>query len=773
EGEEEDDFDTDPSLWLDRIQDDEETPSPLIDDSEDVEEEDFSIEKEPDWLQRVRGHQDSDRVEQEPPVEEIEPVGEPEEQEPDSLQLEEETDLPTDAREQEPFEDEPEVSSDWDTEPALEGEVPDWLAALEGEGDRTPKEEEPLEEEQPDWLTQESEAEDLPEWLAEFEGIEDQTPEEQEPLDEQQPEWLSQFDSASDEPVPSEAETPSDQEEDSERLVEFDEAGEDVLKEEEALEQQQPEWLSEFDTPGDEPVPSPPEPGAETPSEREEDSEWLVEFDEAMEDIPGDEELPEELQPDWLSEFAEQEVEIPPPEPKETEAEQPSEAERAQDVPDWLFELEDSAPEILAEEVQAEGLEQQPSQEEGLPDWILGVPEEEAEEQVSEIEPEEAKIAPGDLPTWLATMRPAERTEDERKDEGKVETAGPLVGLSETLAAEPEIARLKRPPAYSVKLQVTENQQKHAKLWEQMLAGEGEPREIPKPPILTTQSLLRWLIALSLLIVIAGVVVFDSRLVPYPDPALIPTEILDTSRLITALPAEAPVMIAFNYEPGLSGEMDASAAAVIDHLMLKGARLTLISTSPIGPVLAERFINRIQAKHDYSSDQQYTNLGYVPGGISGLLGFAQIPQRVTPLSFGGLDAWETQPLQGVMRLADFAMTVVITDNPDTARAWVEQVQPMFGDTPLVMVVSAQAEPLVRPYHDNSTRQVDGLISSLTGGAAYEALINRSSLVRSYWDAFSAGLFIAIGSILVGGAYNLISVLLSRFREEREINRETT
>ncbi len=124
-----------------------------------------------------------------------------------------------------------------------------------------------------------------------------------------------------------------------------------------------------------------------------------------------------------------------------------------------------------------------------------------------------------------------------------------------------------------------------------------------------------------------------------------------------------------------------------------------------------------------------------------------------------------------MTLADFAMAVVITDNPETARAWVEQVQPMFGNTSLVMVVSAQAEPLVRPYRDDNTRQVDGLISSLTGGAAYEALINRSNLVRRYWDAFSAGLLIAVISILVGGAYNLGSVLLSRLREDKEITRE--
>jgi hypothetical protein len=740
EGEEEDDLDTDPLRWLDRIQDDEEAPSLLHEDSAAAEEDEESVEEEPEWLQRIRSLQDSEEIDQEPSAEDIKPVFEPEEQVPDIPPSEEEVDLPQETIEEEIFEGELEIPSDVDADLASESDVLEVLPELKGVEQTAPGEEESLDEDQPDWLSQftqddveapgppqpesvdavpmEEEAEDLPDWLAQIEEIDKQ------------------------------------------------------IIEEEPLEEEQPEWLSQYGADQDEPISTLSVPEAEAPPDEDEDSEWMVEFEDVEEEAPGDEEVLEEEQPDWLSELAEEEGEIPSPEPFIAGTEYPSEAETAEEaVPDWLFELEDSAPEILAEEVEIESVAEQPPEEESLPEWVLEEPEEDIEEQVSGAEPEEAEIAQADLPTWLATMVPAEGTKDEIDEKGKVETAGPLVGLSETLAAEPEIARLKRPPAYSVKLQITENQQKHAKLWEQLLASEGEPKEIPKPPVLSTQSLLRWLIALALLIVIAGVVVIDSRLVPYLDPAAIPSEVLDTSRLINALPAQAPVMIAFDYEPGLSGEMDASAAAVVDHLMLKGAYLTLISTSPTGPVVAERFVNQIQAEHGYTSSEQYTNLGYVPGGISGLQGFAQIPQRVAPLSFDGLDAWETQPLQSVVTLADFAMALVITDNPETARAWVEQVQPMFGNTPLVMVVSAQAEPLVRPYRDGNTRQVDGLISSLTGGAAYEALINRSNLVRGYWDAFSAGLLIAVGSILLGGAFNLGSALLTRMREDKEITRE--
>jgi len=531
------------------------------------------------------------------------------------------------------------------------------------------------------------------------------------------------------------------------------------------------------------------------PDETEQElPDWLSDIgavgeEESPEETPSEEELPE-----WISQYSDEEVESSPPAPAEDEMEaipleeedSPRE-EEADDLPEWLAEMEASAPEVIAEESEQppvgeeEGTpsfhvpeepetEGEPPLGDELPEWISATPEGGDEEEIQEVD-EEGEIAPADLPAWLAAMRPTEVDVPEEEEEEKIEAAGPLVGLRDTLTAEPEIARVKRPPAYSVKLNITENQGKHAKVWERILAAEGEPRSIPQLPILTTQKVLRWLIALILLIVVAGVVIADSQLVAFPDPALIPSEVLDTSRLINGLPSEAPVLLAFDYEPGLTGEMDATAAAVVDHLMLKGTRLALISTSPTGPVVAERFINQVLSEHGYVSGGHYINLGYVPGGISGLLSFAQIPQRVTPLSFDGLNAWGTRPLQGISALDDFSLTVVITDNPETARAWVEQVQPNLGQTPLVMVVSAQAEPLVRPYLESVPRQVDGLVSSLTGGAAYEELTGRSSLVRRYWDAFSAGLLIAVGAILVGGIFNLANVVLVRLREEKETQGE--
>jgi hypothetical protein len=197
--------------------------------------------------------------------------------------------------------------------------------------------------------------------------------------------------------------------------------------------------------------------------------------------------------------------------------------------------------------------------------------------------------------------------------------------------------------------------------------------------------------------------------------------------------------------------------------MLKGAKLVLISTSPTGPALAERFVTEVQREHHYVSGSQYVNLGYVPGGVTGLRAFARSPRWVFPGTLGGEPAWETEPLRNVKQVSDSALVVLITDNPNTARAWVEQVNPELGHVPLVALVSAQAAPMIRPYFDTQQAQIDGLVSGIAGGAAYEVM-TRSNIARNYWDAFNILLIVAVSAILIGGAITVGSTLLAQRKE---------
>ena len=567
-----------------------------------------------------------------------------------------------------------------------------------------------------------------------------------------------------------------------------------------------PEWLRDLkeETPSGEEEETvnmgldeiPAEPQEEIQESPEAVPDWLAEIAEKPQMTPADE--PEVL-PDWLADEVES-PEAPAPEsedlpdwiteqmPEETpslpsiEEQQvatPVEPESGE-TPDWLAEHGESSEAVPAEDEITEDwskeatplpiikdAESLPSGEEGLAEWVDQ--EADGEEQPHE-EVAESDLTPAELPSWVEAMRPVESAVSSIRDVDAdvVEIAGPLVGLSGVLSTDPDIARRQNVSAYAVKLQVSKEQRDHVDLLKDMVDGEGKARPVPKQSVISSQNILRWVITLVLFLAILWPAVTADQQVPLPTYS---QETGDVNGLINDLPEDARILVAFDYQPGLAAEMDTTASPVLDHIMLRGAYLTLVSTSPTGPLVAERFLSQTQSSHNYTRGEQYINLGYIPGGAAGLLSLAVSPQRTVPYTTDGVEAWETSghnalpALQGVERLIDFSMVLVIVDDPDVARSWVEQVQPYLtsedGGPPLVMVVSAQSEPLIRPYYEASPRQLQGFVAGMRGGASYARLTGRIGLPNRYWDGFSAGMTVAALLIAIGGVVNVATVFISR------------
>jgi hypothetical protein len=181
-------------------------------------------------------------------------------------------------------------------------------------------------------------------------------------------------------------------------------------------------------------------------------------------------------------------------------------------------------------------------------------------------------------------------------------------------------------------------------------------------------------------------------------------------------------------------------------MITKHARFAFISTSPTGGLLAERLFSGPLNGSNYVRGANYFNLGYLPGGLTGVRSFAQSPETTMTIDLDRNPA----PLQGVKSLSQFAAMLVITDNAESARTWIEQAS---GQTPMVIVSSAQAAPMVEPYYDS--HQVNGVVSGLYGGAVFgQNNATGTGFARPYWDTFSIGLILAAFLILGGGLWNL-------------------
>jgi hypothetical protein len=219
-----------------------------------------------------------------------------------------------------------------------------------------------------------------------------------------------------------------------------------------------------------------------------------------------------------------------------------------------------------------------------------------------------------------------------------------------------------------------------------------------------------------------------------------------------------------DYEPTLAGELEAAAGPLLDQIVVaRQPNLTFVSSSANNSALVERLLANAKINkptsaggQGYQLDAQYFNAGYIPGGSTGVRGFIDHPQAVMPSVKANL-------------FSEFAAVIIITDQAESSQSWIEQIalakqaDQALANQPLLVVSSAQAGPLLQPYV--SSKQVTGIIIGLADAARYEYMnTSRPGTALAYWDAFSAGLFLAILSIILGGLWNIISGFRARRTE---------
>lgn len=401
-----------------------------------------------------------------------------------------------------------------------------------------------------------------------------------------------------------------------------------------------------------------------------------------------------------------------------------------------------------------------------MPDW-LSKPQPEMSEtpgQKVEIVSSDGSLAPVELPSWVQAMRPVEAVLAETGASGTetqpVEKEGPLAGLRGVIPFAP-IGSSRRPKAFSLKLQATDEQQAGASLLDQILAGETQPRPVAQASAFTSQNVLRWSIAGLLWVILGAILFLRSQWMPVSP--FLPPAVSAVSEAVTSLPERSPVLVVIDYEPSLAGEMEAVSGPLLDQLVLaKAPRLAFLSTSPTSSALVERLLARANINESladgglgYVAGQNYSNLGYLPGGSTGILGFVSQPEKFIP----------SETLQ-VTKFSEYAAVILLTDNADSGRSWVEQLDtakqadPALAAQTLVLVTSAQAGPLLQPYVDSG--QAAGMINGLVDGARYEYVNgSRPGTARTYWDAFSVGIFLAITLIVLGGVWGLMTGIRAR------------
>jgi len=671
-------------------------------------------------------------------------------------------------------------------EPAISHMDFEWNADFDSDSglqaDST-EDESPIDTGLPAWLQgaddkSKGEAEsDLPEWMRAEEPARAISPAESEetsqPLSSESDtfEWSASLDEETTESAPQETAQPAVEGDMPDWLASLGEESTEAAPQQEdvqpAVEGGLPDWLASL---GEEGAETPPQQEVTQPAIEGESPDWLASLGEETYEAPPQEKAQpaaESDMPDWLSSMSEAAIE---PEGSPEEAESPAfiteEAPQEASVPPAF--VDDEGEPLSTDEVEALFAAE-------MPDWLSGTGKPtEGKVTSASTETEEDELSPAELPSWVQAMRPVEAVISDAGEgtatDQYMEETGPLAGLRGVLPAVPGVGPSSIPKAYSIKLQASEDQQSGASMLEQMLANEVNPKPIATQPIMLSQRFLRWIIAIVLLLVVGGSIFTGTKVNPVPFGVSPETKAFLENYVQGNLPADAPVLVIFDYDAALAGELEAAAAPLIDYMILqKAPRLSLISSTPTGPGLAEQFmrLENTQASVYYQAGQQFVNLGYLPGGAAGVLAFAINPVTTKTISINGENAWETPVLKGVSHLSDFAVIILLTDDVETARIWIEQTETTRKDARFLVISSAQSGPMILPYLRSG--QVDAMLTGLDGGAPIEQFNGgRPGTARRYWDAYGLGLLAALAMIAFGSLWSLVSGWRERRREQGEV-----
>ncbi len=304
---------------------------------------------------------------------------------------------------------------------------------------------------------------------------------------------------------------------------------------------------------------------------------------------------------------------------------------------------------------------------------------------------------------------------------------------------------------YSGRLEISDRQRMSISLLKNMLMGEIQAQEPDTSKGRISGKAIRLII---------GIILLSAMLIPLitgytfvGEQALFSPGVVAMHNAVSALPENSPFLIISDYEPAFSGELRESATGVIDHLMDRKLNFSILSTVPSGPALAHDLIDAVRPLQTAYPVEKIAFLGYLPGGTTGLRDFVRNPREAMPLLEDGRYAWTDPAAVEVISIEDYSGVLIITENTETGRAWIEQLHGSLNDKPVMMVVSAQSAPLMRPYLDSD--QLNGLVGGRVEGAMYDRIMESPPRSPSIMAAYQAGMILAAGLMLFGGFYGIL------------------
>ncbi len=296
---------------------------------------------------------------------------------------------------------------------------------------------------------------------------------------------------------------------------------------------------------------------------------------------------------------------------------------------------------------------------------------------------------------------PVEKAENQvaEADQGSAKAA-PEPAIAELSAAEGEIGDFPaNDKSESGEVETAEApvepQEAQAVILKEVLSTESVPQYKKESGMPEKSDIWRWIGILFLLVMlVAFYLLFLNR--PAPAPLGNPAGISFWNRLDSLQPDEKVMMI-LDYQAATADEMHANLRLVMTRLKTQNARLNLVALWPDGLWLGRELLEEADLPHT-------TELNFLPGGNLAMLSSA------AGLTRAGFTAEnQTDFISGNLALKEKAVIIYATDNPDSAKIWIEQVGSFLLPEQSLVVSTQASQVMLQLYYDSS--QIAGLSTS--------------------------------------------------------------
>lgn len=343
----------------------------------------------------------------------------------------------------------------------------------------------------------------------------------------------------------------------------------------------------------------------------------------------------------------------------------------------------------------------------------------------------DAEIADTAANIQIGTEKPSQINNEAISMEGPAEAEAAASEAPALPADEPGIATGEVAEAAAVDPHLAQ-----AEILKEIVAAESSPRYKKSEKNPKKTDIWRWIGILFLLaILLAFYLLFLKRPAPAPLPSAASTAFWNR---LDAIQTNSKVLVVLDYQPATADELHATLQPVMANLKAKAVQLNLAALWPDGLWLGRELLEETDLT-------ETTEVKLLPGGT-----LAAIASAASLQTAGSSPENQISLISNSLTLKETELILYVTDNPESAKTWIEQIGAFLQPEQSLVVSTQAAQVMLQPYYEAS--QIAGLSTS-----PYRAdgVLLAKTPTGAAAPAFEAGMGVMAGLLVLSFFSNLL------------------